>query len=98
MYTVFSKDVGGGYRVILSQQHKVLTDIDKGFLLASICMFPSTKLLPQDIRSQLLVAYGLILGLLFGRASNLIVLHILSNTVYVYTFLFGLLTYYVVFT
>lgn len=75
--TVIQKETSG-YR-LLSKQHKTLIEIDKYALTGFLLLLPFNRFIDNDTYPLLLSIYTLLLGISFGRASNLIVFYILCQ-------------------
>ena len=65
--------------ILLSKQHKCLVDIDKVSLLMFGLLLPLGRFIDDDTSPILLSVYNLLLGIFFGRSSNLVVFNLLTH-------------------
>ena len=75
--TVLRKD---SYRFILiSKQHKSITDIDKMCFISFLIFLPFSKFITIESNPFLISQYYLLLGSFFGRSSSLIIFNMISQ-------------------
>ena len=75
--TVIRKD---SYRfMLISKQHKCITDIDKMCFISFLALLPFGKFITIESNPFLISNYYLLLGIFFGRSSSLIIFNIVSQ-------------------
>jgi hypothetical protein len=75
--TIYRHDTRGYF--LLSKQHKVITDIDKLCFIGFTIMFPFIRFLTPTTNNNIVAIYCLLLGIFFGRSSNIMIFTILSG-------------------
>lgn len=65
--------------MLISKQHKSITDIDKICFISFLVLLPFCKFITIESNPIVIANYYLLMGIGFGRASNLLLFNIISQ-------------------